>query len=422
MSSQRQDSAGQYSRRFFSDAGRARRLAIAVTVTLSVAGLAAYQCWPRIQLRAARTQLDASRFALAQAVAQAVLSRDPRCAEAHLLLARALRKQQQPGQSLPHVFQAARLGAAPDAFRPEYALCLAALGQRREAQPILQETFQAGTTDPDVPQALSEWAMENFYLDKAVAYLDAWVQLTPRDVRPLLLRAEACKRLFPYPEGAKRAIADYQGVLAIDPNHYEARLELGKELREKGKVEEAGAEFRICHARYPDDVEAAYQLASCYAETGEFDEAEQLLHWVLEKEPEHAGAVVALSKLELSLALDRPDDAIERLSDLVQRQPYHDKARYILSLALQRVGRSEEAAKHRDEWQRLKSAVDEMTRLIEQIRQSPEDAELRYKAGMLLTAQGLESEGARWLATVLQINPNHGPARRALARISHQPH
>jgi tetratricopeptide (TPR) repeat protein len=319
--------------------------------------------------------------------------------------------QREPQKALGHVWDAARTKPQADGLRREYALCLAALGQHAEAQPMLQEIFQSGTCDSDVIEALSRYAIESFQFERAMEYINAWNSLSPRDTRVLMLRAEVAKRMLRHQEGSQRAIADYRQVLQINPQHLDARMKLGEELFANGQMDEAAGEFERCRAQDPENVEPVYKLALCRED--KLEEAEQLLLLALDRQPEHANALVALSKIEINLG--KTEQAIDRLSRLVERQPYHDKARYGLFLALRYVGREADAAEQYAEWQRLKSGLNEMSGIIEQIQRAPENMALRYRAGKLLMEYGLEEEGARWLATIVEIDPGHTEARRALA-------
>jgi protein O-GlcNAc transferase len=391
---------------------RSRRwLAGMVVIAGGVIAAAAYTFWPDIQMGVAWRHLRAGRLAEAEAAAQSVLTRHPARADAHLLMARTLRTKRLPQKALSHVWDAARAKPVPDGLRREYALCLAALGQHAQAQPMLQEIFQNGTGDPEVLEALSRYAIQSFHFEQAMEYVDAWNGLAPRDTRVLMLRAEVSKRLFHKHEGTLHAIDDYRRVLTIDPAHYEARLKLGEELFATGRIDEASEEFELCRQQHPQTIEPLYKLALCRER--EPEEAERLLHQVLDQQPDHANALLALGKIELTLG--KPEQAIDRLSRLVERQPYHDKARYGLFLALRNVERDAEAAEHYAEWQRLKAGLSEMATLIEQIQRSPDNMTLRYQAGTLLMEYGLEEEGARWLATILEIDPGHTEARRALS-------
>ena len=53
--------------------------------------------------------------------------------------------------------------------------------------------------------------------------------------------------------------------------------------------------------------------------------------------------------------------------------------------------------------------------LKERIANQPDDATLRYQAGMLCLEMVLEKQASDWFQSVLWIDPNHRPTHLALA-------
>jgi hypothetical protein len=52
----------------------------------------------------------------------------------------------------------------------------------------------------------------------------------------------------------------------------------------------------------------------------------------------------------------------------------------------------------------------------------PRNADLRYKAGVILCRNGHREIGAQWFQSALAEDPNHEPARRALNEARSRPH
>ena len=49
----------------------------------------------------------------------------------------------------------------------------------------------------------------------------------------------------------------------------------------------------------------------------------------------------------------------------------------------------------------------------------PGNADLRYEAGKIFMDMGMKEDGAAWLQTVLQMQPNHPQARETLETYLH---
>jgi tetratricopeptide (TPR) repeat protein len=65
----------------------------------------------------------------------------------------------------------------------------------------------------------------------------------------------------------------YRQVLALDPGHADAHVNLGRLLHEAGELVEAEAHYRLTLTARPDDPTAAFNLAVAIEDQGRYDEA-----------------------------------------------------------------------------------------------------------------------------------------------------
>ena len=70
---------------------------------------------------------------------------------------------------------------------------------------------------------------------------------------------------------------------------------------------------------------------------------------------------------------------------------------------------------HFDYVHEAERSVARMERQLRSVFGRPDDAGLRYEIGITLLRYGAPEDGAKWLRTVLQLDPEHPGAHRALA-------
>lgn len=82
----------------------------------------------------------------------------------------------------------------------------------------------------------------------------------------------------------------YRRAIAIDPGHFDARVDLGHSLHEEGRVEEALAEYQAAVAARPGDAIARFNLGVALQDLGRAEEARQAYLAALELDPDSADA------------------------------------------------------------------------------------------------------------------------------------
>ncbi len=264
---------------------------------------------------------------------------------------------------------------------------------------------------PDILQSYVLGLFANLQTEQAFDLLGNWEASAPQDPRPKFLQAY----LYHSIDRLELAASSYRAGLKLSKDSTLMRRRLGQVLLEAGKTDAALVELKECLLASPQDVEVRYLLAQVAHQQNQLDAALEGLEEVLKVDPTH----VAARRLRGQIYLEK-DDAAAALADLqavADSQPDDTVAREALGRALQALGRDQEASVHFDFVSEATKQNDETGRLIRQVLSEPQNAELRFEIGLRLAQSGNVEDGAKWLRTVLEIQPNHNGAHLALASV-----
>jgi Flp pilus assembly protein TadD len=200
------------------------------------------------------------------------------------------------------------------------------LGDRARAEALAHRAYEAAPRDPEVLRALADVALILEDVDSAAAYLEdaishhappapadwprilgelrvrqgkpdqavGWFQVAataaPDDPEIWRWLATVRRRLGDIP-GAVQA---WRRVLALSPDEWQARNDLGTALMEARAFEEADAAFREAFARASDSPVVAVNRATLDARRGRQADAIATLQASLTRHPDHAPAHAAL--------------------------------------------------------------------------------------------------------------------------------
>lgn len=98
-------------------------------------------------------------------------------------------------------------------------------------------------------------------------------------------------------EGANEAVETYSEVVALDPRHADAHVNLGRLLHQRGRLKEAEAHYVAALVSRPDDVTATFNLAVVLDDQGRLDDAIAAYRQALELDPGCLDAYFNLSRL-----------------------------------------------------------------------------------------------------------------------------
>jgi tetratricopeptide (TPR) repeat protein len=176
-------------------------------------------------------------------------------------------------------------------------------------------------------------------------------------------RHDALRALRLLRAGKTRRAARAAAVAArLEPGPLTFRLHAAA-LREAGRAAQSLVPARAALAAAPDDPDAAFSVARSLVAMGRVDEALEALDLLLRREPDHAPALRVSGEL---LLLRDADAAERRLRRACQVEPRSGLARLLLSDALDRQGREDEA----DAAEQAGLALDASLRAAHQARQS----------------------------------------------------
>ncbi|MFQ5416527.1 MAG: tetratricopeptide repeat protein, partial [Myxococcota bacterium] len=335
-------------------------------------------------------ELDAARHELATAVRI-----DPRRADAHYLLGRALLAQNEGTAAERELRQAIDEDVCP----------LRALSPIRG---IVREVAQLrGTALIDFAALLEDAARrefgdgipgEEYFLDHvhptiegnrklALALVDVmaerdWIDLSPG------WNAAALDAVTARVRG--RIDRNEQGI---------ALRNLAKVLSWAGKSEDAAQLARRSLALLGEDAEDSFILGAEAAESGRHDEAARHYRDAIRLEADY---VKAWNNLGISLVrTGRDEEAIEAYREALHLAPAHASARFNLANALQRTGQFDAAIAH----------------YRELVRMSPEDADAHFNLARAYERQGELALAVDHYRETLEITPGDEDAHHALAEL-----
>jgi tetratricopeptide (TPR) repeat protein len=305
--------------------------------------------------------------------------------------------------------RAAKLGGDQDRADREMWLLLAQVGRLREAEPHLADLLRDPRDDgPDICEAFVQGYFANLRTTEAARLLDVWQDASPLDPWPRFMRGYLMQGLGRRPE----AIAAYREGLAVAPDETTMRRRLAEVLLEIRETAEAAELLRRCVDEDPENPAILTAWAECLFAQGEVDRARELLDRLL------AGGANAFEARRLlgdiEIAQGRLKEALPHLQAALVQRPYDTTTHNALGKVLRALGRADEAKPHFDYVTEAEQSLNRMEKQLRLAVERPGDAGLRYEIASTLLKYGSPDDGAKWLRSVLQLEPNHRGAHRAL--------
>lgn len=362
------------------------------------------------RLHLGRTALDSREVSRAIQEFDVALSWDRANGETHFWLARAYRKSGDMNRVREHLQRAWTLNYSTDVIEREEWLAMAQSGQMREAHAQLSGLL----LDPrDDGREICEAYVNGYFLAcrfrEALKLLEVWRQEYPDDSQPYLFEAQYFNSI-----GDHRAAADAcRAGLEREPERHDLRLLLATHLVDLHEFAEAETWLRELLAQHGDQAAALAVWSDCLVSQGRIEEAEGVLARLLELDPDNVPGRISAAQLDLDAG--RTARALSRIQQVVDQQPYHIQARYLLATALQASGDREAASL---EFRRAE-VDDQAHRRVRVLWDAlviddPFNVDYRYEVGTLLMNHGSPDAAASWLHSVLEIDPYHTATHAAL--------
>lgn len=370
---------------------------------------------PKRSLEEAELALHQGEFERARQELEKCLLAWPKDPHIYFLLARTARRARDLGQAESYLLQCEKLQNNRTDPRLgdtelERTLIHTQRGNLAETEHILRRRIQQGHPDRLLIFETLSWEfMGRNRLSEALGLLNLWLDGQPDDYEALVRRAWVEEHMFDMDKAAE----DYRKALALRPARDNVRQRLAEVLLLRNRSTEALAEAEELVRRQPDNPDASFCYARCLRLLGRTQEAEQQLDRLLASAPRHAKALGM--RAQLFVEAGRDQEASELLTQAMELDPSEQSYKYTLMLCLTRLGKIKEAKIIESKMAESAAEVRRMDKLVREVDQKPNDAGLRYEAGMIFLRNGFTENGLHWLSTALGVDPNHRPTHQALA-------
>ena len=234
--------------------------------------------------------------------------------------------------------------------------------------------------------------------------------------------------VFSRPDRIQDSIRELKEILAADPDSAEGHMLLGLAYRTAGMPDmmgEAKAELEQSLALDPDYVPARFYLANLYLEMGRAAKARDQLQAALEQVPDRPQFLALLGEAERQLK--NPQRSVELTRQALKADESFAQARYYLALALFDLGQRDDAIRELERvlgsdpkmvepYLSLGTAYidagrldDALTALNHGLQLGPRQPELRVQLARAYRLKGLLTKADEQL-TLASPSPGVGPA------------
>jgi tetratricopeptide (TPR) repeat protein len=362
----------------------------------------------------------------AQAYARAVTLK-PDYAEAHNNLGNVLWRKDKDRRAITHYERAVALKPDLAQAHLNLGLILSECGNLERAAASLQTALRLDSGSFRALRGLAMVHRQANRLDQAAAAIRAARDLEPNDPEVLATAADVFRVRREFNEAldcARRgielcpgqavgyielaatlcAMGDHAGALPharqaveVAPTSARSYGSLGFVLFKNGKIDEAYHGLKHALRLDPKDLKALFYLGVLLERTERYKQAETAYRKVIARQPGYRPAAVSLGNLYISTG--RPAAAEPILRQVIAEDPVNGAAWSSLALALQDLGRCQEAVE----------AAQRGT------QDAPDSPETHVNLGVTLQAVG-DIEGSRSsFLRALDLEPTYVPAMYALA-------
>jgi protein O-GlcNAc transferase len=333
-----------------------------------------------------------------------LIAREPRNADAHLLLGNLLMEAGDRAGSIAQLTEAVKLRPRSADAHNSLGEAYNRFGDQKAAQPEFERAVALDPRNAQAHISLGAILVEQGNTQAAAAHLDTALRLLgnqPDAAYPRYLRAKI------YADGRDyaKAAAELEKAVALKPDFAEAWSDLGEAKKNLFDDEGTLAAFRKAVELAPDDDVARTRFGSKLLDLDKAHEAVVQLQAAVRLDPKNQ---TALNALQLALRRDgqteQADAVKKRLTELLRER---DKSDQTQVAALELNNRGAALEKSGD----LKGAVEKYRAALALF---PEHSGIRTNLGIALLKLGQWDEGLAALREALRRDPNNAQLKAAL--------
>ncbi|MCI0377566.1 MAG: tetratricopeptide repeat protein [Gemmataceae bacterium] len=386
--------------------------ALALAVIIAFCGFKIYQHWQtESHWRAAQSALSKNNLSKARAHLLLFLEDRPGHPEAHLLLARIARRDNDAPEALHQARLAEKTGAVAEAVELERLLLKTQQGDLfPHHSMLLAYVDKAHPESGNILEALTMGYLLAYRLVEARQCTDRWIKLEPERSDPWVMRGKTLELFQNYTEAGE----NYAKALEIEPDNAYIRLQRAKMHLLLSEPAQAVEHLEFLRNKESDNFEVLQTWSQAKIEAGEPEATRATLELLTRRNPTNADAWTLLGRVEM-LAL-KPKEAEPYLRKAAALVPYEREIVYNLIGCLERQGKKDETAKWQAQFDKINAARKKLQTLKQSIAARPNDPALRLQTGEILLDIGHETEGLRWMHSALQEDPRHRPTHEALSK------
>ena len=352
---------------------------------------------------------------------------DPKFAEAHRVLGLVyLELGDRPKASSQYAYA---LDLKPGYYSAQAGLArlYRADGNKTRAQELCEKTLEERPYDVEMREMLGELMWEAGELDSALAEMEKVVAMQPRH-----LQARRTLALIYAAKGnTENLAAELERVQDLAPEDLEVKLDLGSAYQRMGANEKAITAYEDVIKKQPRNIQALKLLGDCYRRQRDPEKAITAYLRVKKLAPEDPRPYFLLGAAYEEAGDDLRAESIfqdaqqfrryigeawTNLGSLAFRHGDLSKANWYLSRAVARVPMRPKAHYN---YALVLSAKKERDRALDELKIAgdldPQDAEIRYLAGVILLRQGRLDEAKKQFEEALTRKPDHPDAKHNLA-------
>jgi tetratricopeptide (TPR) repeat protein len=303
-------------------------------------------CGTADPLAEAEAALDRGDQPAAIAALRRHLERAPDASETRLKLASLLRDGQ-PVEALELLEEIPSTDPARIAAVQQIAVIHLVAGRTLEAEQALKEVVSAQPENFGARLSLAELYFQAKAFEAALPHALEARRLQPDRAQTCLLLAEIHDELH----DPAAMIEPLEAAIRIDPDYYEARLNLAYASYKTGALDVAAEQAKWCVDRNPADVAAIRTLGLVARDEGRYSMAKSYLSRALALAPDDVDCRIL--EADLLLYERQPEAAYNRLKAIYPK--YRETVRYLGALA-----RAAASAGKRDESRSLYQSVEKL--------------------------------------------------------------